>query len=267
MKALILVRLLLGQATDPCAYQRSALEYDERNLARYPNMDFYQKLVADKKAQLDACRVAVEQNKRAKGAALAAQKETTQRNREQAIAQARQRAEDEAEEATEARHREELARVPAFAGPALSLMLCHNAKVRAAAKSEILTEWRYAREGGGVVDMSALHDLQDELADVDASNRWVKSQLKRVKARPMSCSTELIRRLAACVNALASERAIPTTCSEPRVVDTLSLYPAVADDHFVAIDSMPWFPEAPERERIRDVRGHGPHPPGSQMGR
>jgi hypothetical protein len=69
-----------------------------------------------------------------------------------------------------------------------SARICQFQQVRAEDASEIQTELKYARQGGGVVDAGKLHELQEHQRNADAEIATSMAQLKSTGARPLKCS-------------------------------------------------------------------------------
>jgi hypothetical protein len=160
-----------------------------------------------------------------------------------ALRDQRTRLAEESKEEEETEQRSARARQPQYARPALSMMLCHNAKVRAGAKKEIADEMKYAREGGGIVDKQKLYELQEQLRNVDHGNREIRLVLVRKKTEPLACSSKTIMQLENCVREFASGS--PSAgCNESPVGTILSIYPAVDASSFIGLsDNAPWFLE------------------------
>jgi hypothetical protein len=91
-------------------------------------------------------------------------------------------------EADQENSRAELASDPKQAAQVLSAFVCHNLAIRAEEKKEIDDERKYAREGGGVVDLAKIHENQDGMRLVDEKNMEIVTVLKRrYGRRPLPC--------------------------------------------------------------------------------
>lgn len=69
----------------------------------------------------------------------------------------------------------------------LSAFICTAKRYRAAAVAEIREQQKYARLGGGVIDMGAMKSLQDQMRTSDAAISAARVALGRLNVRPMNC--------------------------------------------------------------------------------
>ncbi len=100
--------------------------------------------------------------------------------------------------ADEARMREHLADAK-WMQIALSAWICHNADERKANVAEIATQRKYARVGG-VVNLSSLQDLQDEIRAADENIAKARSALSSFRVKPLSCKSPMVFSVLTCVD-------------------------------------------------------------------
>lgn len=125
-----------------------------------------------------------------------------------AAADARAAAVAEEESARAERGAELAARTadPAWAAPLLSAVVCRAKDSRAEAKAVIAEEKKYARAGGGVVDIRSIYQRQQQMRDADQSERWARAGLRAFKRPAASCSAPLIADLSDCIASIPDEQ-------------------------------------------------------------
>lgn len=185
--------------------------------------------LSDERAELLAKAVAQKQEEAANQAAA---REEAKRQREEEArheAEARESAQRrrEAEEAQQ-HEREQLQAGrradPKWMQPVVSASLCAYSAIRANAKKMIATENRYAREGGGVVNMQYIYVLQNKMREMDEATRVKTTLAKKLKVTPMPCTVPLVKSLTRCVPE-ASDRSDNCDSAELREhVDLMTPY-------------------------------------------
>jgi len=83
---------------------------------------------------------------------------------------------------------------------AWSADFCVAKQARVAALQEIRTQQRYAREGGGVVDMAQLHALQEKMRQEDDRMADARGMAKELKIKMRSCSDPAVAELMNCLD-------------------------------------------------------------------
>ncbi len=90
---------------------------------------------------------------------------------------------------------------PRFMQLAWSSVICRWTSIRTDAKREIEKERKYAREGGGVVDLGALHAEQQRMRRADEHSEHARSELRNWKAKPLPCKETLVFAAVVCLAA------------------------------------------------------------------
>lgn len=146
----------------------------------------------------------IEREEREAREAEATQKALEEHNRQVA-------AREEAEAALE-HAKEEIAANPKATRLARSALLCFWTRVRHAAKAEIATQQRYAREGGGIIDMRAIFTQQEIMRGADDGLKRARKDLGR--GGPMSCEDQAVLASLGC---FAAARGIGEVADDPEL--------------------------------------------------
>jgi hypothetical protein len=80
-----------------------------------------------------------------------------------------------------------------------SAVICRWTMIRGDAKDEIATENTYAAEGGGIVSMSRLYSLHENMRTADERIAHAKSKLTEIGAEPLSCKDKKTLPLILCI--------------------------------------------------------------------
>jgi hypothetical protein len=82
---------------------------------------------------------------------------------------------------------------------AWSTLLCVLADYRAAAKREIEAEKKYARAGGGIVDMEKIYIWQQTMRAAEDRSAKARAALGELRVKPQACSSKSVAVLFPCV--------------------------------------------------------------------
>lgn len=109
---------------------------------------------------------------------------------------------------------------PKWVAPVLSALSCVEESKKRSAIKEIKDEQSYAKRYGGMVSMTKIYGLQEEIREADKSLAGIKSTLKRTKAKNLGCKNRLVQSIVGC---LEGNDAVPLTCSSAPLSDYLDL--------------------------------------------
>lgn len=100
--------------------------------------------------------------------------------------------------------------------------LCDARSKRADAEHEISTEKRYSKRAG-VVNLSKLESLKDDLKEQEARISRATAKLNGVNRKPLQCSDERLRTMQACYSA-NGDGELPVACSADAVQAEVTLF-------------------------------------------
>lgn len=115
-----------------------------------------------------------------------------------------------------------------WVAPLLSAAICNAQAGKRAMVAEIKTQRLYAKKYGGVVNMRAIHGLQQDIRAADEHMAQLRKMLRDMKTSAISCSSKAIKLLLQCLP--FDEASITPTdpkCQTERVVDSVELWNAL----------------------------------------
>lgn len=148
----------------------------------------------------EQCLPAYQEAQRRESEEAAVQRELERAERAAAaLVEQRRRADEETKTRAAEQEREATERLlaerqenPKFMQLAWSTIICRWTTIRADAKREISKERKYAREGGGVVDLERLYGAQRRMRRADEQSERARTELRDWKVAPLSCREKVV---------------------------------------------------------------------------